>query len=125
MKEDGQRSFKILVVDDESSVCQAIKMLLKHDGHEVQVAASGPEALTLFAAGGFDLVITDYSMQDMKGDELAGKLKKLQPGLPIIMATAFAADLQASGSVDEDVNLILNKPFSLTELRQAVADVMH
>ena len=59
---------KILVVDDEPMVCEAVKMLLEFDGHQVVTAVNGNEALALFDDGGFDVVITDYTMPGMKGD---------------------------------------------------------
>ena len=62
---------RILVVDDEAFVCEAVKMMLNFDGHQVQTAGSPKEALEAFEVGKFDLVITDYSMPAMKGDALA------------------------------------------------------
>jgi CheY-like chemotaxis protein len=53
---------QILVVDDEPAVCEAIKMMLEHDGHKVQTANSGREALSLLEQDSFDLVTTDFSM---------------------------------------------------------------
>ena len=65
-------------------------MLLEFDGHEVITASSGNEALALFGQGRFDLVITDYTMPVMKGDELARAIKARVPDQPVIMLTAHA-----------------------------------
>ena len=111
---------KILVVDDEPLVCEAIVMLLSFDGHEVVPASSGSEALALFEQGGFDLVITDYHMPKMKGDELALALKTRRPGQPVIMITAYAEMLKASSVALTAVDQLVNKPFQLAELRDAV-----
>ena len=74
---------KILVVDDEPFVCDAVKMMLNFDGHTVQTANSGQEALEMLERDKFDLVITDFAMPNMKGDELAAAIKaKLAPPLP-------------------------------------------
>ena len=124
MKEQGKDGHQILVVDDEPSVCRAIKMLLEFDGHEVQTADSGEAALGIFAPGRFDLVITDYSMKEMKGDQLAALIKQRHPAQPIIMATAFAHELKAAGTLNGDVDFILNKPFSQADLREAIARVL-
>src|SRR5712692_1416173 len=59
---------RILVVDDEPFVCDAVKMMLNFDGHVVETASNGKEALALFDKGKFDLVITDFAMPSMKGD---------------------------------------------------------
>ena len=121
MQASEKNGCQILVVDDEPTVCRAIMLLLKHDGHTVQTAESGAAALALYEAGKFDLVITDYSMPDMKGDQLAALIKQHRPGQPIIMATAFADDLKSGGKLNGNVDFLLNKPFSLEALRAAVA----
>lgn len=125
MKEgSGKQSYQILVVDDEPSVRQAIKMVLKFQGHEVQTVNGGEAALALLEHENFDLIITDYSMEGMKGNQLAATIKKCRPDQPIIMATAFAADFQPSGKPTGGVDCVLSKPFTLVELREAIAGVM-
>jgi len=120
MAEQPSSKMKILVVDDEPMVCEAIRMLLSFDGHEVVPASSGSEALALFEQGEFDVVITDYHMPKMKGDELAAALKALRPGQPIIMITAYAEMLKTSAGALADVDQLISKPFQLVELREAV-----
>src|SRR5436189_6277296 len=71
---------RILVVDDEPFVCDAVKMMLTFDGHIVETASNGKDALEMFAKGKFDLVITDFAMPNMKGDELAATIKARAPG---------------------------------------------
>jgi CheY-like chemotaxis protein len=115
---------QILVVDDEPSVRGAIKMLLKHDGHEIRLADSGETALAMFERDKFDLVITDYSMQGMKGAQLAVLIKQLRPDQPIIMITAFADEFKTSGKPPEGVDFIISKPFSQKELREAIIQVL-
>jgi len=112
-----------MVVDDESTVRRSIKMLLEHCGHEVQAVDSGRAALALFEPGKFNLVITDYSMQDMKGNQLVALIKQRSPDQRIIMATAFADDLKDFGQLTAEADLVLNKPFSLTDLREVIARV--
>jgi CheY-like chemotaxis protein len=124
MPESEKPSYQILLVDDEPSVNSSIRMLLDFDGHSVQTADSGESALTLLQPGRFHLVITDYYMLGMKGDELAALIKLRHPGMPIIMITAFADVLQESGKVKYVVDYLLLKPFSLPDLRKAIEIVM-
>ena len=126
MKTPDRQKYRILVVDDEPSVSRAIKMLLKFDGHEVQTVESGEAALALLEQHVFDLIITDYSLGlgGMKGNQLAATIKQRWPGLPVIMATAFAADFQPTGQPSGGVDCVLSKPFSQLELREAIARVM-
>ena len=120
----GNKTYHILAVDDEPSVCLAIKMLLEHEGHEVQTVESGEAALALLEHNRFDLIITDFSLMGMKGNQLAATIKKRRPDQPIIMATAFAACFHPSGEPSGGVDCVLNKPFTLVELREAIAGVM-
>jgi CheY-like chemotaxis protein len=114
---------RILVVDDEPFVCDAVKMMLMFDGHIVETANNGKEALEIFSAGKFDLVITDFAMPSMKGDELAAQIKARVPGQPVVMITAYAEMLQSSGTPLHSVDCIISKPFLLDNLREAIAKV--
>jgi CheY-like chemotaxis protein len=115
---------QILVVDDEPAVCGAIKMMLEFDGHEVQTAGGGKEALALLEQCRFDVVFTDYSMSEMKGDKLAVAIKQRLPGQPVVMITAHADVLKASGNPLTGVDFLINKPFLLEDLRQAIVWVL-
>jgi len=112
-----------LVVDDEPLVCDAVKMMLNFDGHEVETAGSGKDALALLDEADFDLVITDFEMPAMKGDELAAAIKARSPKQPVVMITAYAEMLQASGNPLRGVDLVISKPFLLENLREAIAKV--
>lgn len=114
----------ILVVDDEPFVCEAVKMMLAFDGHTVETAGSGKEALALFAEGKFDVVITDFAMPTMKGDELAAAIKTRSPNQPVIMITAYAEMLKGSGNPLPGVDFVISKPFLLEDLRRAITRVV-
>lgn len=112
---------RILLADDQQEVRELTKMLLGMDDHIVTEAANGREALILFTQEPFDLVITDYSMPLMKGDELARNIKRLAPSEPVLMITGSAREPEGiRGSVD----VLLEKPFSFNDLRQAVARLL-
>ena len=114
------RGTRILVVDDEPAVGGTIKLMLEHEGYKVQIATSSKEALTLLEVGTFDLVITDYAMPEMKGDKLAAAVKKMRPHLPVIMITAHADVLKASGNPLTGVDVLIDKPFLLEDLREGL-----
>jgi CheY-like chemotaxis protein len=113
----------ILVVDDEPLVCDAVKMMLDFDGHIVETVGSGKDALAMLEKSKFDLVITDFAMPVMKGDELAAAIKARDPKQPVVMITAYAEMLQASGNPLTGVDLVISKPFLLENLREAIAKV--
>jgi two-component system, cell cycle sensor histidine kinase and response regulator CckA len=114
-------SKRILLVDDEQTVRQTIKLLLQMDQHAVTEAKDGREALDLYKPESFDLVITDFSMPRMQGNELAVRIKQLAPAQPIVMITAYAARL---GTAENPVDAVLSKPFGFQELRQAIRKVL-
>lgn len=112
---------RILVVDDEPFVCDAVKMMLAFDGHHVDTASSGKEALAMYQNATYDLVITDYAMPAMKGDELAVAIKAQKPAQPIVMITAYAEMLKASNQVLTGIDCVISKPFLLENLREAIS----
>lgn len=114
---------RILVVDDEPFVCDAVKMMLAFDGHSVETASCAKDALAIFDKAKFDLVITDFSMPAMKGDELAMAIKARNPGQPVVMITAYAEMLQSTRNSIPGVDFIISKPFLLENLREAISRV--
>lgn len=115
---------RILVVDDEPLVCDAVKMMLDFDGHIVETARSAKDALAMLDKSKFDVVITDFEMPSMKGDAFAAAIKARDPRQPVILITAYAEMLQASGNPLKGIDFTISKPFLLENLRRAIAKVM-
>lgn len=113
------RRQRILVVDDEPLVCESVAMLLSYEGHDVQTAGSAEEALVKHKEAEFDVVITDFSMPGMKGDELSRELKDRAPSKPVIMLTAFPPSLPP-----DTIDLVLTKPFFVDTLRTGLSKVL-
>ncbi|MGO8926860.1 MAG: response regulator [Limisphaerales bacterium] len=114
---------RILVVDDEPLVCDAVRMMLDFDGHVVETASNGKDALAMLAKSQFDLVITDFEMPVMRGDELAAAIKARAPSQRVVLITAYAEMLHASGNPLTGVDYVISKPFLLENLREAIAKV--
>ena len=68
---------KILVVDDEKAVCEEFKEILQEDGHQVDIAMNGREAITKVQSNPFDLVFLDVLMPRMEGREVLEEIKKI------------------------------------------------
>ncbi len=115
---------RLLVVEDDEFVREALSLSLKDDGHSVVEAADGNEGLEKFQAASFDVVITDRAMPGMSGDELAAAIKKVAPDMPVILLTGFGDIMDARGENPADVDLILGKPTTVAALRKAVAEVL-
>jgi len=112
---------RILVVDDAPHVARTIQAMLAYFGHEVETSADGEEALGKFAPGTYDLVVTDYSMPRMNGIDLAHAIRKQAAGQLIVLVTGFAFSMAARHPGPLPVDLVIGKPFSLAEFREALA----
>jgi CheY-like chemotaxis protein len=117
------RALRVLVVDDEPMVREVMTAILQADGHHVQEAAHGREGLERFRTGEFDVVLIDRAMPEMNGDQLAVAIKRHTPRVPVVLLTGFGDLMNATGDRPEGVDLVLSKPITLTELRQALATV--
>ena len=110
----------VLVVDDEPFVADAVRMMLAFDGVDVAAVGSGREAIQVFKDGEFDVVITDYAMPRMKGDELALHLKEISPSCPVVLISAYAEMLKSNETPLIGIDFIISKPFLLENLREAI-----
>ncbi len=108
---------RILFVDDDPSLRTVVSIALSRDGHNVQPAGSGEEALELFTRENYELVIQDVRMPGMNGLELLKRLRDLKPLVPVVVMTAFstwdiAVEAMRLGAFD-----YLKKPFDNDALR--------
>jgi CheY-like chemotaxis protein len=111
---------RILLVEDQLGVRDTLRLLLSQDEHTVIEANNGAEAFSLFVHGNFDVVMTDFEMPFVKGNELAQRIKRVAPDQPILMITAHGH----RPCRDNPVNGVLHKPFDLKTLRSALAKVL-
>ena len=116
--------YTILVVDDDLDVNTTLALMLEFDGHEVQTAYTGEAALAMLGKRNYDLLITEYWLPRMKGNELAALVKQQWPNQPIIMATANLDELNMEVHPISGVDCLLNKPFSMPQVREAMAWVL-
>ncbi|MBM3935322.1 MAG: response regulator [SAR202 cluster bacterium] len=114
------RRLHALVVDDEYILREVVAAYLTIDRHTYELAANGMEALEKFKAGHFDIVITDMGMSELSGDELASAIKQIDPNQPIVMITGFGEMLQAVTQRPTQADLVVPKPFTLAQLREAM-----
>lgn len=116
---------RILVAEDEPLAAMVVEEILLELGHEVTLAADGKAALDLAEHQRFDVLVTDLAMPRMPGWELIPRLRAGQPHLPIVVMTGFvppgvAASLDEAGP---GPLVLLQKPFDLSSLVDAVAEV--
>lgn len=112
---------RILLVDDDAEARHLLQCLLTLDEHVVTECENGKQACFIYTPGDYDLVITDYDMPEMKGDELTRVIKCLVPSQPVVMITGLP---WALGGPENPVNAVLIKPVTLQELRRYIAAVL-
>jgi len=112
---------RILVVDDEASARTALGEFLRSEGHEVETAADGFKAIARFAEFEPDLVLTDLNMPGIDGVELLGKLKEMNPELPVVVMTAYGGVETAVAAMHQGAADYLTKPLNLDELLIVIA----
>lgn len=113
----------VLLVDDEALGRMAMAMALRELGYTVHEARNGQEALAaLERKAHIDLMITDYAMPGMTGEELAAAVRRSYPGMKVMMITGYAAAI-----FDEDevgLSAILRKPFRMEDLAAQVRYIL-
>ncbi len=124
MIDTGPKKYKVLLVDDDPSLLSAFRSLLEFDGHEVQTVENGAAALGLLQQDKFDILITDFEMPGMRGDELVELARQIRPDQPIIMASGALTYTSQTAHLVAGVDCLLNKPFTMQELREAIAWVI-
>jgi putative nucleotidyltransferase with HDIG domain len=115
-----RKSARILAVDDEPHVRAMIGATLERQGFDVQLAASGREALDILDQSSFDLVLTDIVMQDGNGIALLERIHGQQPQLPVVMVTAIHDISVAIDSMRRGAYDYLLKPFEREHLVSTV-----
>jgi PAS domain S-box-containing protein len=117
------KPMSVLVVDDEAMVRDVLREYLSGDGHSVETAGDGYEALKLFGKKKFDLVITDRAMPEMSGDQLITEIKRMEPKIPLIMLTGFGELMKAKGEHPAGADHLLSKPLTFEAYREVIAKV--
>ncbi len=113
-------SARLLVVDDEQSMQDFLRLLLESEGYEVVLASSMNQGLERFREGGIDLVLSDILMPDGNGLELLKAIKGLDDKASVIMMTAYASTKTAIEAMKLGAYDYVSKPFDVDELKLLV-----
>ncbi len=116
----------ILFVDDEKSIVKLNKARLERLGYQVIGTADPLEAIDLFRhkSNQFDLVITDMTMPNMMGDELAAEMMKIRPDIPIILCTGFSGRISEEQALEKGIRAFVMKPLETKDLAETVRKVL-
>ena len=119
---------RLLVIDDDPLLREALFRILESEGHEVTIMDGGRAGIDAFAEAHrsgqpFDAVMTDLGMPYVDGRAVAAAVKKLSPRTPVILLTGWGQRLSTEQSVPEHVDVVLSKPPKLPELRRTLAEL--
>lgn len=114
---------RILVTEDDDAVRSFVKRALELDGHTVEIAEDGAQAVDVVnqAEGEFDLLLSDIKMPVMDGIALALVVARDWPALKILLMTGFADQRERAHNLEALVHDVVTKPFSLADIRRAVS----
>ena len=117
---------RILLIADEESVVTMGKEMLEHLGYDVTTGTSNLDALALFREqpDQFDLVITDMTMPEMSGDELAAGLIEIRRDIPIILCTSDSDPISEDTATAMGIRALLTKPLAIRELSNAIRSIL-
>ncbi len=116
---------KVLIADDEHSICQAFAQFLRLEGHTPLLASNGREALAVVRRERPDVVFLDVRMPGMDGLEALALIQAEQPDLPVIVMTAYGTMETAMAALRQGAFDYLGKPLELPQLRTLLKRVLH
>jgi CheY-like chemotaxis protein len=105
----------VLVVDDEPIIRQAMKMILRFDGHKTELASSAEDAFAALDLQSFDIIFLDFQMPGVTGDAVAHCIKTKDPKKPVVFITGHLPRPHSP-----DVDMVIDKPFSIQDIRSAI-----
>ncbi len=114
---------RVLVVEDEESFSDALSYMLRREGYEVSVAATGPDGLAAYERTGADLVLLDLMLPGMSGTEVCRAIRQ-KSNVPIIILTARDSEVDKVVGLELGADDYVTKPFSSRELIARVRAVM-
>jgi CheY-like chemotaxis protein len=116
---------RYLIVDDNRAYAENLAEILQNSGDEVEVAGSGVEALALARVTRFDAVVTDMQMPQMSGGALLQELRRLDPGLAVLVVTAYTRHAELERVKQDGLLAILPKPTPVEHLSRLLERARH
>ena len=115
---------RILVVDDEKSMCQFLSIMLRKEGYQITTVSSGKKAVDAIKEQRFDVVLTDIRMSGMDGIEVLKEIKQLDATIPVIIMTAYASQKTAIEAVNQGAFHYLIKHAKNDEIKMVVRNAL-
>lgn len=111
---------KIMVIDDEPSVLESFKMILKIKDYIVDTYPDGPAAISNLKKGIYDIAFVDLKLPVMDGLEVLKKVKEIDPDIEVVIVTAYATEASHANAITLGALEYLRKPFLMEEIYELV-----
>jgi len=121
---DSRKKRRILVIEDDEEMRSLLEDFIEEEGYGVDSVGDGSEAFRKLAKGSFDLIITDIRMPGLNGLDILPGLKQIQPGIPIIVITAFGSEEVQRRALTRGADAYLEKPLHLEQLRTLIQEMV-
>jgi two-component system response regulator PilR (NtrC family) len=117
-------SERLLIVEDEDTLCESLQRVFRAEGYEVDRADSAESAFRLLTDKSYDLIITDIILPGISGIELLTKYRKQSPGQKVIIITAYGSMSTAVEAIKAGACDFLLKPLMHDEMKRAVRNAL-
>jgi len=115
---------RVLIIEDDEEMRSLLKDFLAEEGFETDSVSNGHDALGILVKKPFDLVVTDIRMPGLTGLDILPRIRKIQPGVSIIMITAFGSEEVRRKAYERGATLYLEKPIHFHKLRQLIHQIV-
>jgi CheY-like chemotaxis protein len=115
---------RLLVIEDDQSVADALRLILEDQGYEVVIATSGGDGCEQCLGGAFDLTITDVNLPDMSGLDVLLRLRASEPSHPVIVITAHSTPEVLTTAKERGAREVLSKPFLPSDIIGIIRRIM-
>jgi len=116
----------VFLIDDDEMVADVSELILKNSGYDVVSAKSGKEAIEVYKENHsrIDMVILDMILPDMGGGDTYDRLKEINPGIKVLLASGYDIDYQGRDIMERGCDGFIQKPFNMNELLEKVRGIL-
>ncbi|RUM87257.1 MAG: response regulator [Thermodesulfatator sp.] len=120
MTESATQPIRLVIIDDEPIVGKRLKQVFSKMGFDVEIFTNSLAAVQFMEKNPFDIVVTDFKMEELDGMDVLREAKRINPGARVIIITGYASPETAKEAFKNGVFDFMVKPFRLEELKEAV-----
>ena len=116
----------VLLIDDDEMVVDVSEHILNNSGYDVVSAKSGKEAIEAYKENHsrIDMVILDMILPDMGGGDTYDRLKEINPGIKVLLASGYDIDYQGRDIMERGCDGFIQKPFNMNELLEKIRGIL-